>query len=98
MYMARFFMSVKNNKNKQELEPGTLKGMQGSIKRYLTDKNYCKDILTDKEFRHSREVLRAKAVDLKEKGKGNRALRADPFTRTEIQILYEKKLLGKGKY
>ncbi|KAH3896633.1 hypothetical protein DPMN_020811 [Dreissena polymorpha] len=54
MNIARFFMSVKHNKTNEDLEPGTLKGMQGSFKRYLGDKNYPHDIMTDKLFKHSR--------------------------------------------
>ncbi|KAH3706284.1 hypothetical protein DPMN_065669 [Dreissena polymorpha] len=98
MNIARYFMSVKHNKTNKDLEPGTLKRIQGSMKRYLSDKDYPHDIMTDKLFKHSREMLRAKGVDLKEKGLGNRAKRADPFTRDEIQMLYQKKLLGSGKF
>ncbi|KAH3866644.1 hypothetical protein DPMN_029742 [Dreissena polymorpha] len=98
MCLARYFLSVKNAITKKDLEPGTIKGIQASIKRYLSDNNYDVDIMSDHGFKHSRNVLRAKAVDLKEKGLGNKAMRSDPFTSEEIDILYHNRLLGKGTY
>ncbi|KAH3815113.1 hypothetical protein DPMN_143634 [Dreissena polymorpha] len=97
MNIARYYMSVKHNTTNKDLESWTLKGMQCSIKRYLSDKDFPHDIMTDKLFNISREMLRDKGVDLKEKGLGNRAKRADPFTRDEIQMIYQKQLLGSGK-
>jgi len=52
--------------------------------------------MSGKEFRLTRETLKAKSIDLKEKGLGNKKQRADPFTESELQILHEKQLLGRG--
>jgi len=37
-YLARFFLSVRNKKG-EEYEPDTLKSIQSSINRHLTEKN-----------------------------------------------------------
>ncbi|KAH3733341.1 hypothetical protein DPMN_039821 [Dreissena polymorpha] len=52
--------------------------------------------MTDKLFKHSREMLRAKDVDLKEKGLGNRAKRADPFTRIRYRYSSRKNFLDEA--
>ncbi|KAH3812159.1 hypothetical protein DPMN_140583 [Dreissena polymorpha] len=67
--------------------------MQGSFKRYLSDKDYPHDIITDELFKHFREILRTKGADLKEKGLGNRSMRVDPFTWDKIQMLYQTTIL-----
>ena len=59
-YLARFFLSVRNQKH-EEYEPDTLKAIQSSISRYLTEKNNI-NILQDKEFSHSRDCLKSKRV------------------------------------
>jgi len=50
--------------------------------------------MAGKEFRLTRETLKAKSIDLK-KGLGKKQ-RADSFTESELEILYEKQLLGRG--
>ena len=57
MCISRYFLTVKNQKTNKDLEPGTLKGIQGSIRRYLMQNNYKSDIMTHSDFKHSREVL-----------------------------------------
>ena len=53
--------------------------------------------MLDRDFIHSRDVLSAKREDLKGKGYGNRKRRADPFTREEIELFYQKNSLGASK-
>ena len=95
-YLARLFLSVRSQKN-EEYEPDSLKSIQSSISRYLMEKNGT-NILQDKEFHHSREVLAAKRKHLKSQGLGNKKRKADPFTSTEIDLLFEKNLLGTSKF
>ncbi|CAG2204425.1 unnamed protein product [Mytilus edulis] len=52
------------------------------------------NILKDKEFHHSREVLSAKRKHLKSQGLGNKKMKADPFSSSEIDMLFEQNLLG----
>jgi site-specific recombinase XerD len=57
-YLARFFLSVRNRKG-EEYEPDTLKSFQASVSRYLMEKTKT-NIMLDREFTHSRDVLSAK--------------------------------------
>ncbi|CAC5426317.1 unnamed protein product [Mytilus coruscus] len=91
-YLARFYLSVRSRKN-EEYEPDSLKSIQSSISRHLMEKNGI-NILKDKEFNHSRQVLSAKRKHLKSQGLGNKKLKADPFSSTEIDMLFEQNLLG----
>jgi len=81
-----------------EYEPDTLKQFQCSVNRYFAEKKVLVNIIEDKEFKHSRDVLLSKRKQLRQMGKGNRPNRAEPFTKEEIQILYEKNYLGTGNY
>lgn len=93
--LARFFLSVRSQKN-EEYEPDTIKSIQTSISRYLLEKKGV-NILKDKEFQHSRDVVASKRKQLKSYGLGNKRLKADPFSSEEIKSLYEKNLLGASK-
>lgn len=65
--------------------------------RYMQEK--CNiNIMTDKEFNYSRDILSAKLKELKFLGMGTNKRRADPFPVAEINILHEKQLLGLGSY
>jgi hypothetical protein len=75
-YLARFFLSVRNRRG-EEYEPDTLKSFQASVSRYLMEKTKT-NIMLNREFTHSRDVLSAKRKDLKGKGYGNRKTRAEP--------------------
>ncbi|CAC5368023.1 SAMD8 [Mytilus coruscus] len=92
LYLARFFLSVRKKKG-EEYEPDTLKSIQSSISRHLSEKSDL-NILTDKDFQHSRDVLSAKKKDLKSKVLGNRKIKADAFTEEDIDQLYSRNLLG----
>jgi hypothetical protein len=96
IFFSRFLLSTRKEKNNEEFEPVTLRGFKSSLSRYLISKDYQGDV-NGKEFRLTRDVLKSKCVDLKEKGKGNVPNRAEPFTADEVQILYQKNLLGDGK-
>ncbi|CAC5419428.1 unnamed protein product [Mytilus coruscus] len=93
-FLARFFMTKSDG---TPYEPGTVKAFQSSISRYLTDKLNI-SIIKDKEFNHSRELLSAKMKELKTMGLGaKKKERSEPFTTDEINLLYEKVQLGRGK-
>jgi hypothetical protein len=95
MLLARFYLSVRTKLNR-EYEPDSLKIIQSSISRYLNEKRNI-NILKDKEFQHSRDVIDAKRKELKGKGLGNKKNRSDPFTSEDIYSLYRQNLLGTGK-
>ena len=59
---------------------------------------YSENLATSAVFSHSREVLESKMKQLKSLGKGNSPNKSQPLTPEEIDILYEKNLLGSGRY
>jgi hypothetical protein len=95
-YLAIFYLSVRSKKN-EEYEPDSLKAIQSSVSRYLMEKNGT-NILQDKEFHHCREVLTAKRKLLKSQGLGNKRRKSDPFSSDDIDLLFQKKLLGTDKF
>ena len=83
--------------NGEEYEPDTLKSIQCSINRFLAEKGSTFNIVEDREFKLSRNVLVSKRKMLREQDRGNKERGADPFTQDEIEILYSKKFLVGGK-
>ena len=63
--------------------------MQRSLQRYLNDKNAKLNIMKDKEFSKSREVLSAKKRQLvEENAKGNRPQATRELTAAEEDLLF----------
>ncbi|CAH3163643.1 unnamed protein product, partial [Porites lobata] len=75
-------------------EPSSLRGFIASFERYLKKKNYGHSIIKDLQFEKTRKALSSKQKDLKRKGKGNKPNASVAISEDDIQVLYEKKLLG----
>lgn len=91
--LAKFFKDVRKI-NGEEYEPDTLSGFQRSIQRFLSDGKYPSNILVDKEFEKSRQVLAAKRKNLVQKaGKGNKPNATRSLTDEE-----EDKLFRSGQF
>jgi hypothetical protein len=58
---------VFEKKNLSEYEPNYLKNIQQSLERHSRKQNYAKSTTEDSEFYESREILKAKQIDLKKK-------------------------------
>ena len=58
------------------------------------EKNYGLCFMNDVQFEQTRKALHSKQRDLKRKGKGNRPNASAALSEEDIQVLYEKKLLG----
>ena len=69
--LSKFNFGVRK-KNDSEYEP-SLRGFLSSIQRYLNKQNYGFTIFTDAEFKTTMATLKAKQMDLKAKGFGNKA-------------------------
>ena len=93
--LSRFFFSLKKADG-TDYEPGSLTSYQSSFMRYLKEKGYPHNIRTDQLFYSSNQVIAAKRKTLKQAGKGLRPNKSEPFTKDEVEILFEKKILGKG--
>lgn len=91
--LSKFIFGVRK-KNGSEYEPTSLRGFLSSIQRYLNKQNYGFTIFTDAEFKTTMATLKAKQMDLKAKGFGNKPMTSDGLTDEEIEKLYASKCLG----
>ena len=92
-YISGFLLSVRR-KNGEEFEPTTLRSFFSSINRHLISNGYKFSLMTDAQFRRSRDILAAKQKQLKCMGKGNKPRAADEITDDDINVMYEKQVLG----
>lgn len=90
--LSKFYAEVRK-KDGDDYEPESLKIMQSAIERYLKE-NYSLSIVQSMEFHSSREMLNAKAISLRQQGKGQRPNKAQPMTSEEESALWEKGQLG----
>ena len=90
--LQQFYAELRK-RNGDDYEPESLKVMQTALDRHLRDEGCSHSILKDREFQRSK-VLNGKAVDLQEKGKGKRPMKADPLTREDEAHLWSSGVLG----
>uniref|UniRef100_A0A8W8NL87 ZMYM2-like/QRICH1 C-terminal domain-containing protein n=1 Tax=Magallana gigas TaxID=29159 RepID=A0A8W8NL87_MAGGI len=95
VFIANFILSVRK-KGGEEFEPISLKSMISSIDRALRRHRYEASIMQspDNIFTATKQALKAKQKDLKQKGKGNRPQKVDPLSDDDINILYDSRVLG----
>ena len=80
--------------NNEEYEPNSLRAFFASFERHLKKKNYGICLMRDVQFEQTRKALQSKQRDLKRKGKGNKPNASAALSEEDIQVLYEKDLLG----
>ena len=87
--LSKFFKNIRKL-NGEEYEPNTISSFQRSIQRFLRDNKSQFNILSDKEFELSRQVLVAKRKHLVNKaGKGNKPNTTRSLTQKEEDKLFE---------
>ncbi|XP_073245710.1 uncharacterized protein KIAA1958-like [Porites lutea] len=91
--LSKFYAEVKK-RDGDDYEPECLKIMQSAIERYLKEKNYPLSIVRSREFHNSQEILHAKAISLRQQGKGKRPNKSQPLTSEEKSSLWLKGQLG----
>ena len=92
--LSKFFKDVRKI-NGEEYEPDTLSGFQRSIQMFLSDEKSSFNILIDKEFEMSRNVLAAKRKCLVQKaGKGYRPNATRTLTDDEEDKLFKSGQFG----
>ena len=95
-YLANFILSIRKADG-HEYKPSSLRDIVSSLDRKLKRQKYPYQIMNSStpEFQLCRDVLKAKQKSLKKKqGKGNKPNRACPLTDDEINLMYEKNVLG----
>ena len=91
--LSKFYAEV-TKRDGDDYEPESLKIMQSAIERYLKEKNYPLSIVRSREFHNSQEILHAKAISLRQQGKGKRPNKSQPLTSEEESSLWLKGQLG----
>ena len=91
--LGKFYAEIKKQDG-EDCEPESLRIMQCALERYLKDNGYEISILRDREFRKSQDILNAKAIFLRQQGKGKRPNKAQAMTLAEETALWEKAQLG----
>ena len=91
--LSKFYAEVRK-RDGDDYEPESLKIMQSAIERYLKEKNYPLSIVRSREFHNSQEILHAKAISLRQQGKGKRPNKSQPLTSEEESSLWLKGQLG----
>ena len=87
--LSKFYAEVKE-KDGDDYEPESLKIMQSSIERYL----HLVSIIPSREFHNSQEIVNAKAISLRQQGRGKRPNKSLPLTPDEESALWEKGQFG----
>ena len=91
-YLSQFVLAARTKTGK-DYEPSSLRGILASVERHLSRSSYGKTIFKDSDFK-KRDALKAKQRQLKRHGLGNRPKVTTALTDDEIEILFDKKLLG----
>ncbi|KAM4693978.1 uncharacterized protein O3C94_004444 [Discoglossus pictus] len=90
------FISTHRKQDGSEYEPGTLRGILGSLDRHFEKFNYPCAIYRSKEtkFQKTVKAMKVKQSYLKTIGKGNHPNHAEPLTEHEIELLYSTGTIG----
>ncbi|PFX24166.1 hypothetical protein AWC38_SpisGene11230 [Stylophora pistillata] len=92
-YWSQFVLAARIKTGK-DYEPSSLRGILASVERHLSRYSYGKTIFKDSDFKKTRDALEPKQKELKRHGLGNRPKATTALTDDEIEILFDKKLLG----
>ncbi|XP_015773759.1 PREDICTED: zinc finger MYM-type protein 2-like [Acropora digitifera] len=92
-YISEFIIAVRRTDG-EEFEPFSLRGLICSFNRHLKACKYPCSVFEDGQFEQVRQALEARRKALKNDGKGNKPKAAEAITDEEVNILYDKQLLG----
>ena len=90
---SEFIVAVRR-KDGEDFEPVSLRGLICSFNRHLKACKYPCSVIEDSQFEQARQALEARSKELKKDGKGNKPKAAEAITDEEVNILYNKQLLG----
>ena len=93
-FLSEFLITVRKKEDNEEYEPNSLRAFFASFERHLKKKNYGLCLMKDVQFEQTQKALQSKQRDLKRKGKGNKPNASAALSEEDIQVLYEKDLLG----
>ena len=93
-FLSEFLIMVHKKEDNEEYEPNSLMAFFTSFEHHLKKKNYGLCLTKGVHFEQTRKGLQSKQRDLKRKGKGNKPNASATLSEEDIQVLYEKDLLG----
>ncbi|OCT56659.1 uncharacterized protein qrich1l2.L isoform X2 [Xenopus laevis] len=90
------FIGSHRKQDGSEYEPGTLRGILGSLDRHFEKSNYPYAIYRsrDTKFLKTVKAMKEKQSYLKKIGKGNHPHHTEPLTEQEIELLYTSGTIG----
>ena len=94
-FLSEFLLTVRKKEDNEEYELNSLRAFFASFEPHLKKKeDYGLCLTKDVQFEQTRKALQSKQRDLKRKGKGNKPNASATLSEEDIQVLYEKDLLG----
>ena len=93
-FLSEFLLTVRKKEDNEDYELNSLRVFFASFEPHLKKKNYGLCLTKDAQFEQTRKALQSKQRDLKRKGKGNKPNASATLSEEDIQVLYEKDLLG----
>lgn len=87
-------MLTARTKTGKDYEPSSLREILAGVEYHLSRSSCGKTIFKDSDFKKTRDALKAKQKQLKRHGLGNRPKATTALTDDEIEILFDKRLLG----
>ena len=100
-YLCLYLMSIKKV-NGEQFEPSSLTNKLCSLDRHLGDHSYSDaqgksiSLLKDAQFKRVRDVLKAKRIDLRQQGKGQKPNKSKALSLEEEEVFWEKGVFGTG--
>ena len=93
-FLSEFLLTVRKKEDNEEYELNSLRIFFASFEPHLKKKNYGLCLTKDVQFEQTQKGLQSKQRDLKRKGKGNKPNASASLSEEDIEVLYEKDLLG----
>ena len=90
-FLREFLITVRKKEDNEEYEPNSLRAFFASLERHLKKKLWTMNVQLEQT---PRKALHSKQRDQKQKGKGSRPNASAALSEEDIQVLYEKNLLG----
>ena len=92
-YISEFVVAVRR-KDGEDFEHSSLRGPICGFNQHLKACKCPCSVIEDSQFEQVRQALEARSKELKKDGKGNKPKAAEAITDEEVNILYDKQLLG----
>ena len=90
--LSEFLITLRNKEDNEEYEPNSLRVFFARFEHHSKKNKLW--TMKDVQFEQTRKALQSKQRDLKRKGMGNKPNASAALSEEDIQVLFEKDLLG----